>query len=775
MNRRIFHQAACLQLAAVLTVVPTAARAINFTWDGSRPSTDWDAEQLFAPFDNNWDLILVGFPNADDTVTFPDTAADFVVTLNGNRTVQSATFSGVSGYTLSESTLTLSTGDLTANGAATHTINSNVTLGNVGDWDVDANVVLNGNLTAGFDLDLTGTGSVTHTGAASSVGAVTIGATNTLNLDGGSITAAGGLDNTAGGTLNFNDGTLNITGGAFLPSASTVNYEIEGATGSDLAHLTLGAGATFSVSSDLIVSEFQDGAMTLTDGAVVTSTFGGIGLSSTDTGTVTVSGTDPNGLPSAWNMTGELDVAGDNSTLLIDGGGQVTAGSLDIAGSTQTTGAVTVSGTDAGGNPSALVLSGNLELARGFPTFATLDILAGAHVSNHNAVLGDNGDDSSDAIVTVSGADPNSNPATWANSGDLTVGTDEHDFNGAEVRIQSGGLVTVAGTTTVLSSGRIFLTGGRFEFGRTTLAEYTAFNANSGELAGAVEITGTNDIDDLPGLVAFGGVDTSGVSFLNSGLVFGYGTLAADFTNLAAGEVQVIGGRQIQFQGAATSNEGQLTLAGGELEFTQGLTNESAGLVLGNGSLRAAAGISNDGTMAFTATAAVIGDVTNNASGLITSSGGTTTFMDDVANNGEIRTNANSFTVHQGSYSGNGDTGTGTVIIEGNLKPGSSPGIMNFGGDLSFDAAGQLEVEIVSAAGTPGVDHDQVNVTGAATLNGTLQVDFLADPNDPNSTFFPTPGETFQIMNFASASGTFPTLSGGVGLLDPQHGTGTCL
>ena len=42
----------------------------------------------------------------------------------------------------------------------------------------------------------------------------------------------------------------------------------------------------------------------------------------------------------------------------------------------------------------------------------------------------------------------------------------------------------------------------------------------------------------------------------------------------------------------------------------------------------------------------------------------------------------------------------------------------------------------------------------------------LADPNDPNSVYFPTPGETFEVMTFASATGKFATLAGDVGLLD---------
>ncbi len=47
-----------------------------------------------------------------------------------------------------------------------------------------------------------------------------------------------------------------------------------------------------------------------------------------------------------------------------------------------------------------------------------------------------------------------------------------------------------------------------------------------------------------------------------------------------------------------------------------------------------------------------------------------------------------------------------------------------------------------------------------ATIGGTLDVALL-------NPFFPTPGETFEIMTFASHSGEFATVTGDVGLLDP--------
>jgi len=237
----------------------------------------------------------------------------------------------------------------------------------------------------------------------------------------------------------------------------------------------------------------------------------------------------------------------------------------------------------------------------------------------------------------------------------------------------------------------------------------------------------------------------------NNGLVSGDGTIGGSFTNSTSGEMQVLFGDNLVLTGVGNTNQGQVTLSGGQIHFMQDLTNSSTGLVIGNGTLRADGGTTNDGNLAFSATANVIGDVTNNASGLISSSGGTTTFFDDVTNNGEIRTNINSFSVYFGSYSGNGDTGTGTVIMEGDLKPGSSPGTMEFGGDLSFGPSATLEIEIGGLLA--GSEYDRVAVAGFASLDGTLDVSLL-------NGFVPEVGDNFGFL-FASGGygGSFDAMN----------------
>ena len=97
-----------------------------------------------------------------------------------------------------------------------------------------------------------------------------------------------------------------------------------------------------------------------------------------------------------------------------------------------------------------------------------------------------------------------------------------------------------------------------------------------------------------------------------------------------------------------------------------------------------------------------------------------------------------------GALSGNGVSGTGHVFIEGDARPGFSPGTMAFGGDVSFSPAATLDIEIGGA--TPGTQHDRVTVADSATLAGTLAVNLMDG-------FVPTPGQQFTIMTYGSRTG----------------------
>ncbi len=89
----------------------------------------------------------------------------------------------------------------------------------------------------------------------------------------------------------------------------------------------------------------------------------------------------------------------------------------------------------------------------------------------------------------------------------------------------------------------------------------------------------------------------------------------------------------------------------------------------------------------------------------------------------------------------------GTVDNNGRLSPGVD-GIATISiGDLSQSASGSCLVELAGTA-----NHDQIAVTGSATLDGTLDV-ALADG------FTPSTGDSFVVLTCASRTGTFSTVN----------------
>src|SRR5271167_2736293 len=106
-----------------------------------------------------------------------------------------------------------------------------------------------------------------------------------------------------------------------------------------------------------------------------------------------------------------------------------------------------------------------------------------------------------------------------------------------------------------------------------------------------------------------------------------------------------------------------------------------------------------------------------------------------------------------GSVYGNGGTIQGTVISNASINIGDSlmtVGQLSFLGNYTQGANGSLTFDIAGAA--PG-QYDQLNVSGHAQLNGLMTVDLIQN-------FVPQIGNTFDIMNFSSRSGTFSMVLG---------------
>lgn len=88
----------------------------------------------------------------------------------------------------------------------------------------------------------------------------------------------------------------------------------------------------------------------------------------------------------------------------------------------------------------------------------------------------------------------------------------------------------------------------------------------------------------------------------------------------------------------------------------------------------------------------------------------------------------------------------GIVQNDGEMSPGLSPGIITIEGDFTQGTDGELFLEL--SEGQPGTDYDQLNITGTATLGGTLTIDCLDET-------FPEDDTAFAAIVASSFSGEF--------------------
>ena len=313
--------------------------------------------------------------------------------------------------------------------------------------------------------------------------------------------------------------------------------------------------------------------------------------------------------------------------------------------------------------------------------------------------------------VTVTG------PAGATTVGVLTIGATSAGV--ASLELQSSGPLTANRAVQITSAGRL---------------------AGAGILHAAAGITNDGVIDLGAGLQLAGGTLT------NRGLLTGGGLVGNALSNGANGEVRVGGGERMVFT-ATAANAGKIEAIGGEAEFAAGLANQGA-VFARDAVLRFGTGLTNTGSVGVSfGVTDVFGDVANGAAGKIVVSGGASvTFYDDVTNDGQIQVSTGGAAVFFGSLSGaNGTTGPGTVYMEGDLRPGHSPAVISFGGDVVFGAAAGMEIQI---AGDGAGQFDRVNVAGGVSLAGTLDVAVEGG-------YVPEPGTAFDVLTYASRAGTF--------------------
>ncbi|MDR2874824.1 MAG: autotransporter outer membrane beta-barrel domain-containing protein [Methylobacillus sp.] len=548
--------------------------------------------------------------------------------------------------------------------------------------------------------------------------------TGTLNIfDGGVVTTvAGWLGETAAsgvGIVNIDGvgsqwnttslsigyrgkGTISITDGGLLTSAGGNIGGVGGSSNSSSVTVD-GEGARWTSSGALNIGNINvAGLLAIKNGGYVSS----IGLSTitssaNTTSSVTVDGTDGNGVASTWENTGNVQVGGiggstfGHGTLDITHGGIVkTTGSLSIAVVSGSTGVVTVDGANGGATLTSAAL------VVGLNGTGTLDIKNGGKVSSTTGTVGSS--PSSIGTATVDGSN-----SQWTMTSTLTVGSGSST---GVLTLSNGGTATATSATVGGASGVI-------NIGAAENA--TAVAAGTLTLTGAANTVtlGTN------GSLVFNHTETGYVftpTISGSGLSTGAvkvraGTTIFTANNTYSGITTIANNATLRLgDGAGGGTAGSITGSvsnNGTLEFNRSNTVTYGGVISGSGAVNQ---IGTDTTI-FTNNNTYIGLTTISAGTLQLGSGvnggasgslGTGNIVDN--SHLVINRNNTATVTLAGVISGTGDLsqiGSGTTILSGNNSYEGGTKITN----------GVLELQDANAAGSGGV---AVNTTATSTTTG---------------------------------------------------------
>ncbi|MDH5551156.1 MAG: hypothetical protein OEZ42_14825, partial [Gemmatimonadota bacterium] len=314
---------------------------------------------------------------------------------------------------------------------------------------------------------------------------------------------------------------------------------------------------------------------------------------------------------------------------------------------------------------------------------------------------------------------------------EFTGGT--HDLSGpltgpGNVTV-SGGAVTVGGAyavtgTTTISAGTmsvangatatatdVVLSGGT-QGGPDTLVATTSFTWSGGTLSGA----GTTRVGPGATLTITG----AGAKFLDSRTLTNQGTGVWDAAG--TGALVVTNGATLHNQAGATLTlqaDGALVYNGGTLPTL--LNDGRLTRTTGTGVFTISTAVTNSDTVDLLTGTLALGSTVNHLAGAVLQ--GTAT-LDVTA-------------VTSGPFAGD-------------VSPGTSPGILSIVGDFAQDPVSTYNIEL---GGTlPGTGYDQLDVSGLATLTGTLDVTLFGG-------FTLSPGDRFAIIVADSIEGTFATVN----------------
>ena len=613
--------------------------------------------------------------------------------------------------------------------------------------------------------------TITFAGLTSSIGSVN--SNKNIIVDSGSLTlqdesSTSGME-VAGGVLQVN--TL----------LDTPSFELTGGTFNNAGTGVLGS-TTIDVSASNSRIRSAGGSFILSN-PINMSGFGNLYIGGADntelSGAVTGAGTLFIDSPSNVSISGALSplsVALVQGTLSYQGSGSLTspmmvsAGQLQIGTNSMGTGAITF----AGGTVTALGGTRTLNNPISVQDDFTISMFSGLNFAAPVTLSG--GDRSIEVTGSAQAAmfsggitdDGSSRSLTFSGTGNARLTVNGSDYGG-DTTISNGSLTTAianalpTGTALTISGGSTFdmldldqvvgsLSGdGTIKNDNATLT--AGGNNQSTIFSGTIEDGSSNNGEFVK--LGTGSLTMSGFGDFNGGVTIGGGELIVGAQNgIPSGSpVQIEPGAQLSIGGfnqitGSISGAGTIdVVTSGNLIVGQTIDSTLSSVLTGDGTFTK----SGSSELVYTGSSpAYTGDIIVDGGILVL--------------NGSIGSGAPGQTLGVGggltrTLKGSGSF-DGKVRVQGTFAPGNSPGIFSTG-DFELTATGTLESELGGSGLNPGVDYDQVDVTGTVTLAGSL--DTILYSNITSTV------DEFVIINNDGADsviGTFVGLAEGATIVD---------
>ncbi|HEY5838344.1 MAG TPA: Ig-like domain-containing protein [Pyrinomonadaceae bacterium] len=353
--------------------------------------------------------------------------------------------------------------------------------------------------------------------------------------------------------------------------------------------------------------------------------------------------------------------------------------------------------------------------------------------------------------------------ADLVNDGTVNINANTSFNNGAGVYTNNSILNIAAGRTLSITGSNFNRqtfnqNGGTLNIaGAFNLTSFVTFNFNGGSITG-IPVISTGTLNIGPGSTGAAEFSMRGAGNTLSGDI-----APAQTVNINANTTSPVTLTAVNsFTNAGTINLETVASTGpSNLQVNSGVLTNTGTINVkpGTGGGRSiTASFVNDGTINLDANTSfndTNGVYTNNnilniaAASTLSMAGGTISNSQTFRQNSGAITGGGNFNLTNATFFGRGNVTANLSLVNSNMNPGASPGVLNITGNYTQDSASDLFIEL---GGTlPGTGFDQLNISGTATLSGRLNVSVINGH---------CPEGIYEFMTFGSRVGDFTTKTG---------------